>query len=434
MRLEKYSIGLGDRFGLEGPAQLRALQKAEALGVRIVPVWNKSNREHTIIGTAPNDVRIEADNAVRECGWNHSHYVDADHIGLATVDKFIESSDFYTIDVADYIGKPASAEAAAQFVHDMSRFIGTLRIPRVPIPIVVTDALLVEIARKYLFAVEEAGKVYRRIALKKGSENFVSEVSFDEAERPQTPAELFFILAAIAREGIPLQTIAPKFTGAFLKGIDYVGDISRFAREFDDDLAVIEFAVKTFELPDNLKLSVHSGSDKFSLYPIMYRAIKNHDAGLHLKTAGTTWLEEVIGLAQSGGNGLALAKEIYARAFVRYDELCKPYLPVIDIDKAQLPAPHDVQTWSSQKYVSVLQHEQSCQDFSIDFRQFVHVSFRVAAEMGERYLLLLRECRGRVEDNVTTNIFERHLQPLFLGHEVNRKSSISHKNVFVGNA
>src|ERR1700690_1798609 len=108
MKLEKYSIGLGDRFGMEGAAQLRALQKAEQLGVEIVPVWNKSNREHVIVGTAPGNVRLEADEAVKACSWRRSYYVDADHIGLTTVDRFIPSSDFYTIDVADYIGKPRS--------------------------------------------------------------------------------------------------------------------------------------------------------------------------------------------------------------------------------------------------------------------------------------------------------------------------------------
>ena len=101
---------------------------------------------------------------------------------------------------------------------------------------------------------------------------FVAEMSLDEADLPQTPAELFFILAAVAREGIPLQTIAPKFTGDFLKGIDYVGDAGAFERDFRDDLAVVQHAIGLFGLPANLKLSVHTGSDKFSLYPLMRKA------------------------------------------------------------------------------------------------------------------------------------------------------------------
>jgi hypothetical protein len=415
MELEKYSIGIGDRFGREGAAQLGALQLAQDAGVSVVPVWNKSNREHTIIGTGPGDTRREADEAVRACDWRASYYVDADHIGLGTVDRFITASNFFTIDVADAIGKPAASDAIASFVAAMAQFQGKLQIPSLPAPFVITRQMIEAIARKYLHAVQEAGAVYRHVEGRKGVGQFVPEVSFDEAGDPQTPVELFFILAAIAREGIPIQTIAPKFTGAFLKGIDYVGEVSRFEREFNDDLAVIAHAIATFQLPGNLKLSVHSGSDKFALYPVIRRALQKTDAGLHLKTAGTTWLEEVIGLAAAGGEGLKAAKEIYAASFARYDELCGPYLSVIAIDRAKLPSPATVQGWSSADYVHALQHDQTCKEFNIHFRQLVHVGYKVAAEMGERFQKLLGECRTSIETNVTKNIFERHLRPLFLG-------------------
>lgn len=418
MQLEKYSLGIGDRFGREGAAQLRALQKAQAVQVQVVPVWNKSNREHSIIGTSPDDTRLEADEAAKACRWTGSYYVDADHIGLTTVDRFLKSSNFFTIDVADYIGKPAPSDVISSFIKAMHAFKGKLTIPGIDTPFDVTDTLLADIAGKYLFAVGEAGKVYRHIAEKKGAGNFIPEVSVDESNTPQTPAELFFILGAIAREGIPIQTIAPKFTGAFLKGIDYVGDVRRFAREFEDDLAVLAHAVKVFHLPGNLKLSVHSGSDKFSLYPLMSRAIRKYDTGLHLKTAGTTWLEEVIGLSSAGGEGLKAAKEIYRNAFTRYDELCKPYLPVIDIDRQRLPSPQEVEQWTATEYVERLRHDRSCPRYDVNFRQLVHVSFRLAAEMGQRYRDLLQEYRGIIEENVTNNLFRRHIQPLFLGEAV----------------
>jgi len=413
--ISKYSMGIGDRFGLEGPAQLRAFQAAKDRGITIAPVWNKSNREHSLIGTRPEDVRAEADSAAKSCQWKDPYFVDADHIGLATVDKFLGASDFFTIDVADAIGKPASDGAMAKYVAEMVRFVGALRIPGVAEPLVVTSASLKEIAAKYLFAVEEAGRVYRHIAGQKGEGNFVTEVSFDEANTPQTPAELFFILAAAAREGIPVATVAPKFTGEFLKGIDYVGDVGHFARELEEDLAVLAFAKKTFGLPESLKLSIHSGSDKFSLYPIMHRAIKTADAGLHLKTAGTTWLEEVIGLAASGGDGLAFAKALYREAVGRYDEMAKPYLTVIAIDRPSLPAPDKVEAFSAQEYVETLEHNQACKRFNIHFRQMVHISFRLAAEKQARYLELLKANRDSIETHVTSNILKRHIEPLFLG-------------------
>ena len=144
----------------------------------------------------------------------------------------------------------------------------------------------------------------------------------DETDLPQTPLELLVILAALADEKVQLQTIAPKFTGRFNKGVDYVGDLRQFEREFGEDIAVIEFTVEQYHLPANLKLSVHSGSDKFSLYPIIRRVLKRTGAGVHLKTAGTTWLEEIIGLAESGGAGLQMAKDIYAEAVDHSKELC----------------------------------------------------------------------------------------------------------------
>jgi len=115
----------------------------------------------------------------------------------------------------------------------------------------------------------------------------------DEVPLPQTPVELFFILKMLGSEQIPLQTVAPKFSGRFNKGVDYVGDPLKFATEFESDLMVISFAIKEFGLPENLKMSVHSGSDKFAIYQHIGNLIKKHNKGIHLKTAGTTWLEEV---------------------------------------------------------------------------------------------------------------------------------------------
>src|SRR5260221_3714684 len=137
---------------------------------------------------------------------------------------------------------------------------GPLRIPGLDATFEVTDAVLEKIGRHYLFAVGEAGRTYRHIAAAKGADTFVTEVSADETTEPQVPLELFFILGAIAREKIPVQTIAPKFSGKFLKGIDYVGDVRTFEREFDADLAVVKHAINVFGLPSSLKLSVHTGS------------------------------------------------------------------------------------------------------------------------------------------------------------------------------
>ena len=117
--------------------------------------------------------------------------------------------------------------------------------------------------------------------------------------------------------------------------------------------------MKTYGLPQNLKLSVHSGSDKFSIYKPIHDAVTEAGAGVHLKTAGTTWLEEMIGLAEAGGAGLELAKEVYARRMRMRDELCAPYATVIDIDRAKLPTPDEVDGWTSEQYGSALRHDQT---------------------------------------------------------------------------
>ena len=412
MKIEKYTFGMGDRFAHEGTAQLQAILNAWDEGMEIYPVWNKSNREHTIVNSRPDDLRAEADAAVDALGWDRPYYVDADHIGLKTVDAFIGGSDFYTIDVADFTGKPAETQEIEDFVKEHGERLGPLVAGGRELS-AITDETLRAAARKFLLAIREAGKIYRHIELKKGRGNFVTEVSVDETDSPQTPLELFLILAMIADEGIPVQTIAPKFTGRFNKGVDYVGDLGQFEREFDDDLAVISLAVREFGLPETLKLSIHSGSDKFSIYPIVNRLVKKHGAGLHVKTAGTTWLEEVIGLAEAGGGGLVIAREVYAKAFERFDELAAPYATVIDIDRAKLPPPSDVSRWGSEKFSNALRHVPACPDYNLHFRQLIHVAFKVAAEMGGRYTEALRSNRAILARNVTDNLFLRHMKPIF---------------------
>jgi hypothetical protein len=413
MFLEKYSFGVGDRFGRQGKAQLQAVIDAKKQGVSITPVWNKSHREHTIVKTVPNDVRIEADEAVRAWGWNDSYFVDADHIGLANVDLFIDSSDFFTLDVADFIGQAADEKGINAFVDKYKKYAGSPEIDGIDEVFEISEGQIRAAAQKFLLAIKEAGKIYRHIEAAKGTDNFITEVSMDETDQPQTPIEMFFILAAIADEGIRAYTIAPKFTGRFNKGVDYVGDIGRFAKEFEEDLAVITFAVGEFDLPENLKLSVHSGSDKFSIYSSINKALKKFDAGLHIKTAGTTWLEELIGLALAGGDGLSIAKRIYTEALSRFDELCGPYATVIDINKGKLPSPEDVDRWSGEEFADTLRHEQGCDKYNPNFRQLLHVAYKVAAEMGADYLNALEKYERIIAQNVTENIYERHIKPVF---------------------
>jgi tagaturonate epimerase len=418
LKLGRFSIGTGDRFAHQGKAQLQACVQALAAGIEVVPVWNKSNREHTIIGSEPASTRRAADAAVKALGWKLPYYCDADHITVLTVDRFLASCDFFTIDVADFIGEPADPADIDVFVRRHPELLGSIELAGIDEPFDITRETLTATAQKFLAAVKKAGEVYRKVESAKGAGNFIPEVSMDETDRAQSPVELLIILAAIADEGIPVQTIAPKFSGRFNKGVDYVGDVVQFEREMALDVAAITYAVRQYGLPADLKLSVHSGSDKFSIYPAIYATMQRTGAGVHLKTAGTTWLEELIGLAEAGGEGLALAREIYAQALAHLEELCTPYATVIDIHPSRLPSADEVRTWSSEQYTSALRHVEDAPAYNDSVRQLLHVGFKIAAKMGPRYIDLLEANEPVIARNVTENLFDRHIAPVFLGRGI----------------
>ena len=413
MKLGKYSWGVGDRFTYQAAAQLKALIIAKNKGIDIVPVWNKSNREHSFIRSEPASTRAAADAAVKASGWQDQYFCDADHINRNTVDRFMDTCDFFTIDVAEYIGTEASAQEIDTFIKANKKYIGNLVISGIARPLLITEDDIRAIAKKFLYSIKEASEIYQYIATAKGEGNFITEISMDEVNDAQSPVELFFILSAVAQYNIPIQTIAPKFTGRFNKGVDYVGDIHQFAIEFEEDLLVIDYAVKEFDLPENLKLSIHSGSDKFSIYPVMGNLIKKYNKGIHVKTAGTTWLEEVIGLAESGNEGLAIATEIYIRACEYRNEIVQPYATVIDIDFSKIPELNEILKWNGKKFAETLRHIQSNPNYNPDFRQLIHIAFKIAADLGDIYTNALIKNAGIIGEQVTENLWDRHIKVFF---------------------
>lgn len=416
--LSKYSIGIGDRFGCQAEAQIRAISRFQnETGMVVTPVWNKSHREHTIIHSTPEETSESVHAAIRKSGFKGSWYLDADHINRGNVDGFIPYCNFFTIDIADYIGKPADIAEINKFTDQFKSYEGVFTLPGQGAITEISRADLLAIGQKYLFAIRQAGEIYRYIREQKSGQAFITEISMDEVDTPQSPTELFFILGGLAAEGIPADTIAPKFSGRFNKGVDYVGDVSRFAAEFENDLLVVGKACEAFGLPAKLKLSVHSGSDKFSIYSEIGRLIKKHQAGLHLKTAGTTWLEELIGLALAGDEALELAKSIYAKAFARRDELCSPYATVIDITPTKLPHPDEVAKWSGLQYAAALRHNPSESAYNPHLRQLLHVGYKIAAEYCNVYLNLVQRHAAIVGQQVETNIYERHLTRVFMNNE-----------------
>ncbi|SFE54088.1 tagaturonate epimerase family protein [Thermophagus xiamenensis] len=413
-KLAKYSFGMGDRFAHQASWQLKAITEIEKQGIEVTPVWNKSNREHTTIGSKPEDNRDAAQKAIQKAGWSKPWYIDADHINLDTVDNFLESSDFFTIDVASYIGKKGDSKEEETFISKMKPLIGNLNIPGVNSPFKITEQQLRNIAGQYLHAAFMAGETYKYIESVKGKGNFITEVSMDEVPEPQTPVELFFILAMLAHYGVPAQTIAPKFTGRFNKGVDYVGDIETFRKEYEANLMVIDYAIQKFGFPPELKLSIHSGSDKFSIYPVIKELSQKHNKGFHLKTAGTTWLEEVIGLAMAGGEALLFVKNIYSRALDNIEKLCAPYADVIDINTDNLPKLSEVNNWTGEEFANALRHVPDHPMYNPDLRQLIHVAYKLAAENINQFNSFLEQHSEIVGKCVFENLYKRHAERLFV--------------------
>lgn len=218
LTIPKYSIGTGDRFAHQAKAQLQACLNALEAGMEIIPVWNKSNREHTIIGSEPASTRVAADAAAKSFRWQLPYFVDADHIGEKTVDRFLAASDFYTIDVADFIGKPAAQSDVDLFIRTHTSLVGELILPGIDEAFSISEEDLRGTAGTFLAAVKQAGLVYRKIESAKGSRDFIPEISMDETDRAQTPAELLIILAAIADEKYPFRPSPPNSAVASTKG------------------------------------------------------------------------------------------------------------------------------------------------------------------------------------------------------------------------
>ncbi|MCA6078699.1 tagaturonate epimerase family protein [Fulvivirga sedimenti] len=412
MELSKYSFGIGDRFGMQGSNQLKAFINLAEQGISVTPVWNKSHREHSTVGTEPLSVMEEAKNAVHETDWKDPYHVDADHITLQTVYDYLEHADFFTIDVAAQIGVHLGREEMDHYLEFFSPFSGSMQIGG-SVSCEVDDTMLRKLGNNYWKAAVEAGKIYSVISEVKGTNAFIAEISMDEVPQPQNPVDLFFILKMMELNGVRLQTIAPRFPGKFNKGIDYIGNPDEFETVFRQYLTVVKSAISHFKLPENLKLSIHTGSDKFSLYPIMNRLIKEQNMGIHVKTAGTTWLEEAIGLAESGGEASEFIADIYSQAYHRIDELTANYSTVLSIDRAELKLPEVFSALSPADMAATFRHDPQDMRYNPNIRQLMHTAYKIAGENNRQFMRLVKRHQEIIGNNVYHNIMNRHLKPLF---------------------
>jgi hypothetical protein len=171
--------------------------------------------------------------------------------------------------------------------------------------------------------------------------------------------------------------------------------------------------VKEFDLPPGLKLSIHSGSDKFSIYPHIGRIIMKHGMGIHIKTAGTTWLEEVIGLAMAGGEAFSFVRGICLEALDKREELCAPYKDVIDVSEGSLPSGDEIEKWDNLRLAGALRHIPGSRAYNPHLRQLIHVAYKLAAHRMDEFFKLLDKHHDTVAGCVYENLYHRHICRIF---------------------
>jgi tagaturonate epimerase len=285
------SFGFGDRLGLATPGHIAAVK-----GTKFVPIFaQQSVRENARTGRTPQQVMDDARRAVEAAGWDAPWGADADH--LKTVDDlppFVEAGyTFFTVDPGAYVDNAADSDPlpvlkdkvrGADMDQLSTRYLR--HAGKKPWGEFDEEKLL-HAQVKYGRAIQHAVTMYRRLAELKDAFDF--EVSVDETDSPTTPLEHFFIASELVRQGVHFTSLAPRFIGRFEKGVDYIGDLSALDGELARHAAVTAYF-------GTYKLSLHSGSDKFSVYPLI---AKYWGERLHVKTAGTSYLEALRTLAVS---------------------------------------------------------------------------------------------------------------------------------------
>jgi hypothetical protein len=357
------SIGCGDRLGLATPGHVRAVR-----GTHVAPIFpQQSIREMNRTRRTPQQVMDDALWGVFQEGWREGFGADADHLKTPQdIDVCVEAGFvFFTIDPGDHVDNAANSDPPdvlagkvealpwadlESYPQDVRRaFLGRDFDLGDGFRFSFTEEDLLRAAAKYGQAVAHTARMYRHLAGRMGEKPFELEVSVDETETPTSTLEHIFVAAELKRLGVKWVSLAPRYVGRFEKGVDYIGDLAQFEADFARHVAV----ARCF---GPYKLSLHSGSDKFSVYPIA--AALAGDL-VHLKTAGTSYLEALRAIAAVDPG---LFREILAFAFQRYGEDKATYH--VSADPAKVPAPGQL---ADSELAGVLE--------SFDGRQLLHVTF-----------------------------------------------------------
>lgn len=397
----KTSAGMGDRLGIATPGHVRAMRNFEG---RIAPIFaQQSIREMSRTGRSPDQVMDDATWGAFEEGWRGGLGADADHLkSVEDIDMCLAAGfTFFTFDPGGYVNDQHQAVSNNQQREMVEDFPEKMRPEATGLigksidiegyKVFFDHDILLSAMLKYGKAVAHVVDLYEHLKLVAGDRLFEVEVSMDETEQPTTPAEHVYIASELYRLGVHWVSFAPRFVGRFEKGVDYIGDL----QALKSDMAVHAAIARQF---GPYKLSLHSGSDKFSIYPLFVEATRGQ---AHLKTAGTSYLEALRTLAAIDP---ILMNEIYHFALQHYETDRLSYHMSAQINRA--PKPVGIKDWTS-----LLDQ--------FDAREILHVTFgSVLTDITEQGRLrfynhlmsILRSNRETYFYNLEKH-FNRHLEP-----------------------
>ena len=398
----KTSFGFGDRLGAATPGHIRSIQ-----GTAIAPIFaQQSVRENDRIGRTPQEVMDDAMWGVVQMGWRAPWGADADHVKLVSdLPAFVAAGyTFYTIDPSDHVDNDAQtdsfptlrAKVEALPWERLDTNLAALRADYLAAPIELagltltfSEEILLRALAKYGRAIVHTLDIAAALNAQMHGTRYDLEMSVDETETPTSIYEHYFMAHELLRRELPVVSLAPRFVGKFQKGVDYIGDTAPFEEELIKHAAIL----KHF---DAYKLSVHTGSDKFSIYPLIARYAEDR---VHVKTAGTSYLEALRVIAD---RDTTLFRQILDYSRARFETDRKSYF--LDCQPDKVPADREL---SDAELPGLLEQ--------FDARQLLHVTFGSNLDrFGSQIHGLIADHEEDYEQ-VLNNHFTRHLAPFANG-------------------
>ncbi|GAB4581086.1 MAG: D-tagaturonate epimerase UxaE [Anaerolineales bacterium] len=396
------SFGFGDRMGAATPGHIHALRATDPRGI-IAPIFaQQSVRENTRTGRTPQQVMDDAIWGIFQEGWRTAWGADADHVKeVSDLPAFVQAGyTFYTIDPSDHVDNAAQTDDVETLQAKMTTLPWDIlqssyadMKTRYCEKAIVLDGLTLEFNEailqrglaKYGRALAHTLTIANALAAQMSGKPFDLEMSVDETDTPTSVYEHFFIANELARCGAPVVSLAPRFVGKFQKGVDYMGHLAEFEYELARHTAIMRHF-------GTYKLSIHTGSDKFSLYPIIARHTGNL---VHVKTAGTSYLE---GLRVVAAHDPALFRKMLGLARARFEKDRKTYF--LDAQLSKVP---ENDALSDADLPGLLDQ--------FDARQVLHVGFGSILEaFGREFQALISRYEAEFSAGLEKH-FARHLTP-----------------------